>query len=167
MRILSVIAIASFSLFLLSERLVKAEFYQYKDKRGIQHFTDNLNEVPAEHRKNIKRTETVDEPYKVNSQPSPISPKLQNFSIQGSEPVPDLLDIKALNQEKKLLEKKYEQLSIKQEALSKEKKNARTLDEVNAYEKKISALNMEIGAYEKRRTEFEQKRKAFLQIQDK
>jgi len=132
---------------------LSAEYYQYKDKDGVVHFTDNLGDVPEEQRAEVNRYEEIEE--KPNKKISK-----SNQDGDGKE-IETLLHLQALNREKEFLDKDYERLVTKKQRLKKEKASLATSVEVTAYQNKIKRLNQEIFEFEERRKKFEKKAKEF------
>lgn len=132
-------------LILTSASLVMAEYYQYVDKDGTKHFTDDLSQVPKNQRPNLKTYQTIQPPPENES---------SDTKVQGSD---NALTIEALMAENDTLKKEYDALNKKKETLSEQKKTLSGKE----YNTQITGLNLEIKHYQKRREDYNDRVKEF------
>ncbi len=153
---MALITVAGFLIF--STVPQAGDYYQYRDQKGVLIFTDSLSDVPPDQRKQVKRFKDLSEKQGAGSTKAPgLSPAQEQKT--GPEKPPPRSSLQALKMEKKALEKRYDQLLNRRNALAKEETRGRTSREVLEFQKKIDALNADINAYEKQRAAFEKKRK--------
>ncbi len=155
-------------LFLLSVVFVNAQIYQYRDKNGEMHFTNQLTDVPEgetpkEIMKPPKNPEESAESKKKESEPG------QTKAEEGDQPaersaktdapeVPEKIPIvEDLNKEKAALDRTHARLMKRKKALKKEKESLKTAEQVRIYRKKVEKLNRDIDKYKKRNRTFQKK----------
>ena len=142
-----------------------AEFYKYKDTKGVWHFTDNLNEVPEDQRPDVRRYKEADDTL------TPLQRYKKRQSEEAVRRKAEKRSGKHLTKKKKkiysskqrtLLEKKKASLEQEKTALVKEQQslykfNVKLADEVGlkVHKRKVAKLNRRIMAYEKKRQRFE------------
>jgi len=132
-------------LVLASASFVMAEYYQYVDKDGMKHFTDDLSQVPKDQRPNLKTYQTIQPP------PENESP---DTKMPGSN---NALAIEALLAEDNRLKKEYNALNKKKEALIKQEKTLSGEE----YNTRITGLNLEIKQYQKKFEEYNNRVKEY------
>lgn len=113
-----------------------AEYYQWTDKNGVNHFTDNILEVPENQRPGLK----------VHPGIKPIQEK-KEFGQLIEVPSPQAL----LEAEKASLKQEYEELQEKRNALLARQKTMKASE----YNDLVHQLNTEILAFEQKRLAFE------------
>ncbi len=133
-----------------------AEFYKYRDKNGVLHFTDNLGEVPADQRSKIKRYQ---ETPAVKPNPKKKHSSRRKADRSGSiRPASNknLTPSQRLIQEKDLLEQSYKSLMNEKMALANQFQQLQTPAEVDRHLKLVADLNRRIAKFEKRRYKYQQ-----------
>ena len=125
-----------------------ADYYQYLDKDGNIHFTDNLTDVPTEQLNQIKSfesakpekavTKAVNERYK---QPSKTPPDLSTWDGQVQSAAQEL------EREKDELKLIYNKLAQEKAQLQEISTATMNPDEKKAYKQKTDELNTKIGQY--------------------
>lgn len=135
-----------------------AEYYRYRDKNGVLRFTDNLAEVPADQRPEMKR-------YKETKTPPPaVEKRVSGKRKQGRERSTGKARKKTgepqnkaqtqtqwLIQEQRELDKTYRKLMNEKMDLANESRHIKTAEEAKAYRRKLNNLNERIAKFEKRR----------------
>ncbi len=136
-----------------------AEYYKYKDEKGIVHYTNDLTKIPPEQRKKLDRYKEYHKPY------TPLSEEIEaeteeliNQSVEGRDA--EKQNIESL---KNSLAARREALTNEREKLDAEsarlKQNRPGKDvskkDFEAYELSIKALNEKIGAFSKKSSRLE------------
>jgi hypothetical protein len=135
-----------------------SEYYRYKDRNGVVHFTDNLSDVPVDQRVDTNRFKEIKStPAFTDSQEPDLSDIDAEEEKQLKDELETLSEIDTLNREREILEAEYEKLVRKKQTLRKQKKSVETGNDISDYREKLIILNKEIKAFEKRRSEFETK----------
>ncbi len=132
MKFIYILIVCSF--YLLSAQSVFAQYYQYVDKNGIQHFTDDITEIPKDLRPNLTIHQSIQTPAKKESLKVKPAITLESLGIQKDE-----LDIE------------YKALVQKREDLAKQKK---AMGETE-YNKIATQLNIEIKQYQEKSDAYE------------
>lgn len=129
---------------------VFAEFYQYTDASGNLRFTDNIADVPAGQRSQIKRY------HELKPDVQPVQQEASGGKSVGAGEKP-VKTTEGLTAEKVELDKEYGRLQIDKDALSKMPAKDASPVEIMAYKKQVDDLNQRINAYEKKRKTFQEK----------
>jgi len=121
-------------LFIFSASIVFAEYYQYTDKNGIKHYTDNISEIPENQRPTLTIHESIQPPKKE--------------AAQKRKPV---ISLESLVTKKEVLDKEYEALIQKREDLNRQKK---AIGE-KKYNELATQLNVKIRQYQDKTIAYE------------
>lgn len=141
------------ALFVLCAGGAWADIYQWVDKDGVKHFSDNVLEVPEDQRPKVRVHKTLDnEPAKTSEQIA-----VQDETEPAEEPAqaPDTRD--SLIAEKDQIEKEYESIRKEQEELVSNQDKM----EIEAYNRQVKDLNIRIMKYEKKKIAYEKRVKAY------
>jgi hypothetical protein len=141
-----------------------AEFYRYTDENGVMRFTDNLQEVPADQRPQLKKYKEAEDDMtpaqraakrrreaeaarkaKIRSQQRKKTGAVKDTRVDSPE---------AFERVKTNLDDEYEYLMRKKSSLEEERKTLRTSEDVSAYQARVRELNEEIRRFEERRSRF-------------
>jgi hypothetical protein len=125
--------------FILSGAQAGSEYYHYTDDQGIKHFTENYGDVPQKYRSQVQTNKAIDTPV----------------SVEQKKPEP--ISVKALAEEKKTLDKKYQSIFEKKQTLESQKKTLKPAE----YNRQAAELSKEIQAYEKNSKEYNLKVKQY------
>ena len=149
-----------------------ARIYQYRDKNGVVHFTDNLSEVPFDQVPEVEsRGRDEKDPKAEGTQKG--SEEKDRHPGEEKEPGKeaetgddagenrDIPIVEKLNREKAALDAEHAGLVKKRKALNRERAALKTPEEVRAYRKKVKELNKRIKAYEKRNRAFQKEVDAY------
>ncbi len=148
-----------------------AEFYRYTDENGVLRFTDNLQEVPADQRPELKKYKEAED----DMTPAQRAAKRQReaeqtrkaqIERQQRKKVDSVEDIRIDSPEdfervKTDLDDEYESLMRKKAALEEERTSLKTPEDVSAYQARVRQLNEEIRRFEDRRSRFIKKADQF------
>lgn len=133
-----------------------AEYYQYRNDKGVIVFTDDLSQVPVDQRKAVKKHTTVESAKPSEGKSSETdAPEKKGGSVQktqpGSEDKTDF-DVQrdALYKDHDLLEKEKQDLTLQGTLV-------RTPAEQEEYNLKVNQLNKKIEAYKLKIREFNSK----------
>jgi hypothetical protein len=138
-----------FLIFLLPLFPVWAQFYQWTDKNGVKHFTDNILEVPKDQRPQVTVHKGVTPKQPVQKPAAPATEEDSDLEPDGES----LLVQKAqLEQESAILEKKRRELIEQQDALPITKYNA----QVNALNKAFLDFQQKLSVYEQKVKKYNQ-----------
>ena len=85
----------------------QAAFYKYVDKNGTVHFTDRLDSIPEEYRKQIKV-------YRGKEKPKPALPKEQGVTEEQNRRLTEANEKKKEEEEKALQEKAARERTLKE-----------------------------------------------------
>ena len=130
-------------LYLASASLVLAEYYQYVDKNGVKHYTDDLSQVPHSQRTDLNTYESIQSQNSGTEIPSQTKKKeTAENEITGT--------FESLMAEKNRLDKEYEALKTKKEGLIGQQKTL-SLEEYNA---QATQLNTAAKQYQERRDNY-------------
>jgi hypothetical protein len=138
---------------------VSAEYYQYRDKDGNLHFTDNKAEIPEEALDRAKSFDSADKDKSV----SPSEREHKKDSEQATMPDPNTWDGKIrieadeLDREKEKLDQTFRRLQEEKAALQKQNPNQMTTEERSAYKDRLHDLNERITRYHQKQKQFEEK----------
>ena len=178
-----------FLICMLLPSSVLAEYYQYRDQNGVLRFTDNLADVPEDHRQQIE-SYTESEEFVMTEEES--LEYLQDTSVQEetgedmegadqSEETDEdvegasqseeaetgrddsLAQLKKLNQMKAALDEEFAELMEEKQILLqyKDSKKNMSMKEAKAYQKKVTLLNQRITDFEDRRQAYKKEADAF------
>lgn len=144
---------------------VSAEYYQYRDKEGNLHFTDNKGQIPAYARDQVKSYNSA-KPEK--SRPEAAG---QNSARKQKASAPDpntwdgQLRIKAqeLRGERQELQQKYERLQKEKARLQELHPEEMEPEERSAYRDRKRKLQERIARYHQNQLEFQEKINQFKQ----
>ena len=125
--------------YILSAVSVSAEYYQWIDKDGIKHFTDNVSEIPEDQRPGLNIYRSIKTPEK------------NKPDINKPDKKKDLISHESLVIKKDALDIEYHNLVKKKETLKEQKKS---LGETK-YNKLATELNIAIQEYQKKIDEYE------------
>ncbi len=144
-------------LLAFSTGTARAEYYRYKDAKGVTRYTDNLGEVPLDQRKAMTTYQSVaPKPKEETKDAAAASGKGKDG--KASEAEKSLADqMAALNAEKAALEKEQKELSAQRTALESERAQATTPAARTAVNDKARAYNERVKAYDARRVAYEKK----------
>lgn len=158
--------------FMLSAIPVFAQIYQYRDKNGQLHFTNELSEIPENQQPKVlmKQPNRPSEQKKAEdhspgqdlpetekgTDPASETPKAEDGENPREIPI-----VEDLNKKKATLEKTHTRLMVRKKALQKEKQTLKTPEQVREYQKKVTRLNHEIDSYKKRNQAFQKKADAY------
>ena len=131
-----------------------AEFYKYVDEDGNVHFTDDINQVPAEQRAKIRSyVESVSEDpaeqevTRENQSEQAAADQQTNFPDLSGDESENLEDAKKrINELKSEIDQEYEALLKEKEQLAKNKEKAKTREQIVEFNKKVDSLNRD-GEY--------------------
>ena len=147
-----------------------AEFYKYIDASGNVRFTDDINMVPPEQRKNLKsyvESESQPDPETAQTEKAPEKPagKQQNAADIYADDKPKdgyyEKTRKELDAMKAELDAEYRAIMEEKEILTQERELAKSRDQIQAYNKKVEKLNERAAAYEKKGAEYSQRVEEF------
>ncbi len=118
---------------------VSAEYYQWIDKDGVKHFTDNVSEIPEDQRPGLNIYKSIETPEK------------NKPAINKPDKKKDLITHEFLVLKKDALDIESDNLVKKRETLRKQKKSLNG----KKYNKLVTELNIEILEYQKKVDEYE------------
>ncbi|MDZ7833278.1 MAG: DUF4124 domain-containing protein [Desulfobacterales bacterium] len=139
-----------------------SEYYQYTDKDGNLHFTDDKAQVPESQRGEIDKFESIEK----KPTPSSINARKRSSGSGDRATAPDPntwdggLQMRAeqLDAEKEALDKKFEALQKeKAELLGRQSTENMDADSRGAHKARIQELNERIKQYERSCEEFQEK----------
>ena len=151
---------------------VSARVYQYTDKEGVVHFTDNLSEIPYDQLPSVEsrgKKKMDPEGSDEGSQEEVSPPEAESRREEGAESTKDggqdtaIPIVEEMNTEKAALDAEHARLMKRREALKKERDTLTTPEQVRAYQKRVKALNKEIESYQERNRAFRKKVDAYNQ----
>ena len=160
------------AIFLLCTTFAFAQIYQYRDKNGRLHFTNELLEIPEDQQPQVlmKQPEKPVEPKEAKDKgpgrdlPEPekaTDPTVETPQEQNPDKPPPIPIVDDLNKEKAALDKTHAQLMKQKKNLQKEKETLKTPEQVREYQKKVTRLNNEIDIYKTRNKAFQKKADAY------
>lgn len=130
-----------------------AEYYKFKDDKGVLRFTDNLLDVPRDQRENIQAYKEV-----VTPEPKP----------EASDVVKEEVSLKSrnsrteqLNSERESLEQSFKDLNTERNSLLESSPSPQEPEAYEAHKRRIEAFNEKIKSYEEQRNIFQTKIDAF------
>ena len=136
-----------------------AQFYKYIDEEGNTRFTDDINLVPADQRKNIKSyEESYSEPEETqaNVEKEEAPPEQESTTETPTDAV-TAVDSGTLEDQrvrldalKKEIDAEYNALIEAKKNLAQEKEKAATREEILQYNKKVEDLNQRVRDYQQR-----------------
>ena len=146
-----------------------AEIYKYVDSNGVTIYTDNLSEVPADHRddvqsyKEIKSSDSLPNNRRIQKKETSQeeTPEINSVPKDKDQNTGTLAEIQALNMEKQKLDKEYETLVLQRQALKKNRPSLTTTEELEEFREKVNNLNKQIKAFDLKREVFETKIREF------
>lgn len=149
-----------------------AQVYQYRDKNGLLHFTNELSEIPEDQKPKVimEQPEKAAEPQATEGPAPEKSPLETDKTMEPSSEKPpaespdnpkEIPIVEDLNKEKAALDKIHAQLMKRKRDLQKEKETLKTPEQVRKYQKKTKRLNREIDVYKKRNKAFQKKADAY------
>ncbi len=159
----------TFVLCLLLAGAASAEFYKYVAEDGTVHFTDDINDVPADQRAEIEgypelesNTDVVESGSAVedpdeDSQENPVEEALtvlEDTDSGDNEEDPDKVRAR-LEQMKADIDKNYQDLVKEKQAIEHERQKVKTREEVMKYNKRVEQLNQQIAEYEKKGRQYQ------------
>jgi len=144
---------------------VSAEYYQYRDKDGNLHFTDNRAEIPEAALDRVKSfdSEETEETEETEKASSYSSGQNQPSNRKSSIPDPNTWDGKvrinaeALDREKEKLDQVFRRLQEEKAELQNPNSKQRTPEERSAYKDRLHDLNDRIDRYHQKQKQFEKK----------
>ncbi len=138
-----------FLIFLLPLFPVWAQFYQWTDKNGVKHFTDNILEVPKDQRPQVTVHKGVTPKQPAQKPAAPATEEDSDLEPDGES----LLFQKAqLEEDSAILEKKRRELIEQQDAIPITKYNA----QVNALNKAFLDFQQKLSVYEQKVKKYNQ-----------
>jgi hypothetical protein len=155
-----------------------ADYYGYRDAKGVWRYTDDIARVPAAFRKSMKVVKSEKTIEKETAASAPADSKaapgadkaegssgdlaiktdaaLPGAAKPGAKAAPSVADqLDALNKEMAALEKERETLAAEREALQKERSQATNRKAQDAANEKAKAYNERVKAYDARRAAYE------------
>lgn len=138
---------------------VSAEYYQYRDKEGNLHFTDNRGQIPEYA---LDQEKSYDSAKPEKSRPDSAGHN-QTRPQKTAMPDPNTWDgqlrIKAqkLSREREKLNRIYKRLQEEKAELQKGHPDDMAPEEKNAYKERMQRLNERIERYHQHRVEFQEK----------
>ena len=168
MKYFKIFIIITFLMFSVS---AAAEFYKYTDEDGNVHFTDDINQVPAEQRAKIRSyvesvsPEPAEQPTNEENQSDQAATDQQsNFPDLSEDESGSLEDAKKrIDALKSEIDQEYEALIKEKEQLAKAKTEAKTKEQIIEYNKKVDSLNKRVVSYEKKGKEYKAQVDAYNQ----
>jgi chromosome segregation ATPase len=160
----------AFVLCLLLAGPASAEFYKYVAEDGTVHFTDDINDVPADQRAGIAgyaesegKTDLVEEQSQAEDQvgeessdENSIDEALSILEEKGSADNEDADKVRArLEQMKADIDKRHEGLQKEKTAIETERQKVKTREEIMKYNKRVEELNQRIAEYETKGREYQ------------
>jgi hypothetical protein len=153
MNYLKIFIIISFLMFSVS---AAAEIYKYVDEDGINHFTNDINEVPAAQRAKARSyIESVSEAppeqkaTQENQADQAAADQQTNFPDLSDDEQKSLADAKKqIEQLRSEIDQEYEALLKEKQQLAIEKKQAKTREQIIEFNKKVERMNKHVEAYE-------------------
>ncbi len=151
---------------------ISSEYYQYKDKDGVVHFTDDLSEIPKDQREKVTSFESL---TSEGIRPSSLlneekkdfyddqSEKEEQVLDEGEAMESEAMDDKllqtsaSLQRERAELEQVFENLQKRRTSLTEMLVRKKTPEEKQTYMEKVNQLNVEIKEYEDRQKQFSEK----------
>ena len=146
------------------------EFYKYLDEDGNTRFTDDINQVPPEQRKNVSSY------VESESRPEAVPAEEESGSQSETEEQQPVADIdagdmaeegyfdktrKELDEMKARLDAEYKAIMEEKEQLSQERDAAKTREQIQAYNKRVEKLNARAAAYEQKGAEYSKRVEEF------
>jgi len=150
-------------LFFLSAIPVCCEFYQYTDKNGVKHFTDNLADVPENQREklSIHQSTQSTQPRQENTPAAP-EPESPATSETPAAPETSVITSESLVMEKDALDKEYNSLLKQRQSLNEQKQDigekkynelaAELNQKIHQYQTRSDALKNKITEYNQKAT---------------
>ena len=151
-------------LIILLATPASAKFYKYIDEEGNARFTDDINLVPADQRKNIQSyEESISEPEEtqasVNQEETQPAQKSTTQNPTDSITAVDSGTLedqrKHLDALKEEIDKEYMELIEAKKNLAKEKEKAVSREEILQYNKKVENLNQRVRDYQQKGKDYE------------
>jgi chromosome segregation ATPase len=160
----------AFALCLLLAGPASADFYKYVAEDGSVHFTDDINDVPADQRAQIEgyaesesKADLVEEESQAedevgedssdeNSMDEALSILQDSADVDNEDP--DQVRMR-LEQMKTDIDKKFQALQKEKNAVEAERQKVKTREEVMKYNKRVEALNQRIAEYEAKGKEYQ------------
>jgi chromosome segregation ATPase len=157
--------------FLMFSVSAAAEFYKYVDEDGNVHFTDDINQVPAEQRAKIRSyVESVSEDpagqevTRENQSEQAATDQQTNFPDLSGDESESLEDAKKrIDELKSEIDQEYEALLKEKEQLAKNKEKAKTRKQIIEFNKKVDSLNKRVVVYEKKGKDYKEQVDAYNQ----
>ncbi len=147
-----------------------AKFYKYIDDEGNTRFTDDINLVPADQRKNIQSyEESISEPEEtqasVNQEETQPARKSTTEIPTDSVTAVDSGTLedqrKHLDALKKEIDSEYKELIETKKNLAKEREKAVSREEILQYNKKVENLNQRVRDYQQKGKDYEEQVDAY------
>ena len=160
----------AFALCLLLAGPASAEFYKYVAEDGTVHFTDDINDVPADQRAQIEgyaesegKTDLVEEQSQAeeevgeessdeNSMDEALSILQENANADNEDPDQARTRLEQLKAD---IDKKYQALQKEKNAIETERQKVKTREEIMKYNKRVEELNQRIAEYEAKGKEYQ------------
>ncbi len=126
-------------------RFASAEFYRYVDKHGNVIYTDDINQIPADQR---DKAASYEESYG-NEEPA-VPEKAEDMSDKKA--VPDAMEAERqkLLEQKKTLDKEFEDLKKQRTELDEAKTKAVTSEQRKTYNQQIIEFNTRAKAHQEK-----------------
>ncbi len=147
-----------------------AKFYKYIDDEGNTRFTDDINLVPADQRKNIQSyEESISEPEETQAsvnqeetQPARQSTtEIPTDSVTAVDSGTLEDQRKHLDALKKEIDSEYKELIETKKNLAKEREKAVSREEILQYNKKVENLNQRVKDYQQKGKDYEKQVEAY------
>lgn len=139
--------------------------YQYRDSKGVVHFTDALSKVPHDMLPGVESSgpEKKDSGQETNREEPQVHKEGENQGETGDqgEEAREIPLVEELNREKAALDQEHALLVKRKKTLGKERGTLKTPEDVRAYQKKVRSLNRRIAAYERRNKAYRKKVDAY------
>lgn len=153
------------------------QMYQYRDREGNLHFTDDKSNIPDQEQVRIK---TFDSTLPVTTEPQnssnnreeraasmpdepgqTVGAREKESGAKAEKPENGDLNPEQLYREKQKLEEELEFLEARKARLSKKSTEDMTRKQLNTYEQQVRQLNRQIQEYKEKRNAFQEKVKRY------
>lgn len=140
-------------LLTLPASFVEAEYYQYIDKDGTKHFTDDISDVPVDQRPGLKVYHSIQSLDKKELPEAGTAVPSESLEPSESKTEKDKLkdEYKTLVEKRAALENESAALIEKRQMLTQEKE---TID-IKEYNERVTQLNAEITLYQEKSAAYE------------
>ncbi|MEW5735469.1 MAG: DUF4124 domain-containing protein [Thermodesulfobacteriota bacterium] len=131
-----------------------AEYYRYRDEKGVTRYTDNLADVPVDQREGAKEYEEfVTPPGEKKAVVKPDAKSSGGGATSMEKPTPS--DVTSLTARQDSLTAEYSRLMEEKSRLEEERAQITSKAQTEAFNRKANEFNQKISAYEKKRARLE------------